>query len=142
MSKFFQTRTCPLCSKKLKVGDEDSIHDYACEEFYLRNYDFTTEWALTLTDEHSVRGFYRMRKIKEPHYSIKVTDGKYIQSTIIPPYWVISTEADEKTRIYKFGTDINPPSPQTLLMEVPLIVPSDYLPEQFARKIKNLVIFT
>lgn len=142
MSKFFQTRTCPLCSKKLTVGDEDSVHDFYCEDFYLRHYDYQNEWLLSLDDKYSVRGFYRMSKIKEPHYSIKFVDGKHIQSTIIPPYWVISTETDEKTRIYKFGSDINPPSPQTLLMEVPIIVPSDYLPEQFAKKIKNLVIFS
>lgn len=142
MSKFFQTRTCPLCSKKLKVGDEDTVHDFYCEEFYLRHVDYQNEWHLTMNDDYSVRGFWRMNKIKEPHYSIRIVDGKHFQSTIIPPYWVMSTETDSKTRIYKFGSEIGAPGTQTLLMEVPIIVPSDYLPEQFAKKIKNLVIFS
>lgn len=136
MSKFFQTRICPLCSKKLKVGDEDSIHDFYCEEFYLRH-STTGEWHFLFDSEYTLGS-----KIKEPHYSIDVSSGKYIQSTIIPPYWIVSTEIDNKTRIYKFGKDLTFPNEHTLLMEVPIIVPSDYLPEQFAKKIKNLVIFT
>jgi len=138
--KHFQTRTCPLCSKKLKLGDEDSLHDFYCEDFYLRGYGMN-EFFLLLDDATSVSS-RRRTHIKEPHYSIDVTEGKYRQSTIIPPYWIISTEEDNKSRIYKFGQEISLPSEQTLLMEVPLIVPSDYLPEQFAKKIKNLVIFT
>ena len=43
--KTFVTRICPLCSKKLKQGDEDSTYDYYCEEFFLRDYsDVFESW--------------------------------------------------------------------------------------------------
>lgn len=134
--KTFVTRTCPLCSKKLKVGDEDSTFDFYCEEFFLRGYSSLLDALLSHSHDFYHQGFY-----KEPHYSVNVSNGVWRQSTVIPPYWIISTSDSQKTQIFKFGTNIK--ADQTnLLLEVPIIVPSDYLPEDFARKIKNLVIFS
>lgn len=134
MSKHFQIRTCPLCSKKLKMGDEDSYYTFFCEEFYLRKYDYSN-WGEDNYDRHS-------GKFKESHYSIIITNGVLRQSTIIPPYWIITYSDNNKSRIYKFNKDIHMPLESDLLMEVPIVVPSDYTPEQFAKKIKNLVIFS
>jgi endogenous inhibitor of DNA gyrase (YacG/DUF329 family) len=134
MSKHFQTRICPLCSKKLKIGDEDSYYTFFCEEFYFRKYDYSN-WSIDNYDIHS-------GKVKESHYAITITNGIWRQSTIIPPYWIITYSDNNKTKIYKFNKDIHLPSESDLLMEVPIVVPSDYTPEQFAKKIKNLVIFT
>jgi len=133
--KQFTIRTCPLCSKKLKIGDEDSIHTYYCEEFFLVNGGMSS-WAL-IPREDWVHG-----KLKEPHYSVDIFNGMWKQSTIIPPYWIMSSSDTDKTKIYKFDKSLSTPKETDLLMEVPIIVPSDYLPKQFAKKIKNLVIFT
>ena len=135
MIKNFVTRICPLCSKKLKVGDEDSRLDFFCEDFYLRAAD-NNDWLMMEHDDY-VGG-----KLKESHYSVRIANGVQTQSTIVPPYWIISSTDSATTKIYKFDKTIGPPHPTNLLMEVPIIVPSDYLPEAFAKKIKNLVIFT
>lgn len=137
MNKFV-TRICPLCSKKLKVGDEDSAYDFACEEFYLRGY--SNDFDNLFTDLYNSRE-YVGHYYKEPHYSIIIKDGIWIQSTVIPPYWIVSSSDSDKSKIYKFDQQIRAEK-HLLLMEVPIIVPSDYLPEVFAKKIKNLVIFT
>jgi hypothetical protein len=135
--KHFAIRVCPLCSKKLKQGDEDSLHTYYCEEFYLRYapFDFNTFQLYNPED-------YTGGKVREPHYSVDIESGIWKQSTIIPPYWIISTSDSNTSKVYKFGKEISAPNEKELLMEVPLIVPSDYVPEAFAKKIKNLVIFT
>lgn len=117
-------------------GDEDSVHDFYCQDFYLRH-AAAGEWLLFYDDKDSVGS-----KIKEPHYSVDIKNGFHIQSTIVPPYWVISKEETNKTTIYKFKGSIYHQRPEDLLLEIPLIVPSDYLPNEFARKIKNLVIFS
>lgn len=134
--KTFVTRVCPLCSKKLKVGDEDSTFDFYCEEFYLRGYSSLLDALIFHGSDFYHQGFY-----KEPHYSVNISNGIWRQSTVIPPYWIISTSVSNTTQIYKFDTNIKADS-TNLLMEVPIIVPSDYLPQDFARKIKNLVIFS
>lgn len=54
--KYFQTQTCPLCSKKLKVGDEETPHNLYCE------------WFLTLDDQFSLSVGLRP-PIKNPHYA-------------------------------------------------------------------------
>lgn len=135
MNKQFVIRICPLCSKKLKVGDEDSSHTYFCEEFFLR-YGGGLDWNTFSRED------YHGGKLKEPHYSVDISDGIWRQSTIIPPYWIISTSESNTSKIYKFTKEIGVPNEKDLLMEVPIIVPSDYVPEMFAKKIKNLVIFT
>lgn len=132
----FTIRTCPLCSKKLRVGDEDSFYDFFCEEFYLRGYSSIDNLFGSYAYREHAGSYY-----KEPHYSIAIKDGIWIQSTIIPPYWIVSSSDSDKSRIFKFDKSIKAEE-NNLLMEVPIIVPSDYLPEVFAKKIKNLVIFT
>lgn len=135
--KRFAIRTCPLCSKKLKEGDEDSVHTYYCEEFYLRTAPFDLQTYLLYEHER-----YSGGKVREPHYSVDIENGVWRQSTIIPPYWIISSSESNTSQIYKFSKEITRPKPEELLMEVPIILPSDYVPEAFAKKIKNLVIFT
>jgi len=135
----FATRICPLCSKKLKLGDEDSAYTYYCEEYFLRLYNpsLDQDFLSFYSESDDFVGGYK----KEPHYGVSYSDGIWKQSSIIPPYWVISSTSDDVTRIYKYGKTLNLDD-TNLLMEVPFIVPSDYTPEQFAKKIKNLVIFS
>lgn len=137
MNKYV-TRICPLCSKKLKAGDEDSVYDFYCEEFFLRGY---SNFFDTLIGDLFASREYMGSYYKEPHYSVSIRNGIWTQSTVIPPYWIISQSDSDKSKIYKFDNRITA-DPTNLLMEVPTIVPSDYLPEAFAKKIKNLVIFT
>lgn len=134
--KKFVTRTCPLCSKKLKVGDEDSQYDFYCTEFFLRGYSNLMDAFISYDSD-----FYHGGMYKEPHYSVTVSNGVIRQSTVIPPYWIISESDSDKTKIYKFEQTLKADK-TNLLLEVPIIVPSDYLPQDFARKIKNLVIFS
>lgn len=133
----FAVRICPLCSKKLLKGDEDSRWTFFCSEFFLRR--FTGSFAdlfLYGSDDAYHQGY-----LKEPHYSVDYSDGVWTQSTIIPPYWIRSNSNEQVSRIYKFDKTITAED-SNLLLEIPLILPSDYVPEQFARKIKNLVIFS
>lgn len=133
------TRICPLCSKKLLVGDEDSIHTFYCSEFYLRHAAF--DWKnFQIWNTHQQA--YTGGKIREPHYSVTIEDGIWTQSTLIPPYWVISSTETNKSKIYKYKNAITTPGDEYLLMEIPILSPSDYIPDNFARKIKNLVIFS
>lgn len=120
MNNYFPIRNCPLCSKKLLVGDEDTTYTYFCKEIYL----------------------LRQRRASEPHYAVNIAEGIWTQSTIIFPYWVISSSATNTSKIYKFEKEIWEPTSQDLLMEIPLISPNDYVAEKLAKKIKNLVIFT
>lgn len=141
----FPSRVCPLCSKKLLTGDEDSAYTYYCSEFYLATYPrgvganricfspISREWVGS--------------KMKEPHYALNYSyDGKggiWSQSVVTPPFWILSDSETKKSRIFKFSQkEIEIPSDDNQVMEVDLISPDNYLPEKLSQKIKNLLIFT
>lgn len=150
MNKYFQIKNCPVCSKQLKIFFDGKVRKYYCEQFYFRvgSYD---EWNSHAYDKHS-------GKIKEPHYSVSFEGPSFTQSTIVLPYWIKTIGGTNRTKIYKFPpkerpsssiglfyspTGIPPASDTSdLIMEIPAIIPTDYTPEAFAKKIKNLVIFT
>jgi len=133
------TRICPICSKKLLMGDEDTAYDFYCKDFYLRY--FVYDWHnMNLIIPNNVE--FTGGKIKEPHYSVVVNNKVWTQSTIIPPYWIMSNSETKKSKIYHFPKEIQYPDDRWLLLEIPMLSPIDYVPENFARKIKNLVIFS
>lgn len=141
MSKF-PIRICPLCSKKLQIGDEDSMYTYFCSEFYLVNRPFIWgSYGSSFMGLSNIADFSG-GKSKEPHYAVNISDGKWTQSVIIPPYWILSDLQTKKSTIHKHPKELATPSESTFLMEVPLLSPDNYLPEKLAQKIKNLVIFT
>jgi hypothetical protein len=140
--KHAHTRVCPLCSKLLQTFWNGSVRKFFCKEVFFRN---ESDWSERVTYERPTRasGF----KVPEPHYSIFYrADGTYVQSCIIPPYWIRSFSEEGKSKIYKFpfpSAYVWPPNDNhNLIMEVPIIEPSSYTPDQFKQKIKNLVIFT
>lgn len=148
MNKYFQIKNCPICSKKLKLFFDGKLRKYFCEEFYFRH---------SLFDEWNKFGYDKNTgKIKEPHYSVSFEGYTFTQSTIVPPYWIKTIGGTNRTKIYKFPPKIYKYSPTVLtngnisplvaddnelIMEIPAIIPSDYTPEAFVNKIKNLVIF-
>lgn len=141
----FSSRICPLCSKKLLIGDEDSAYTYYCSEFYLAAWPHifsSNRVCLSTTNKEWVGS-----KIKEPHYALNYSyngsGGIWYQSVIVPPFWILSDSESEKSRIFKFGSkEIEIPSDDNQIMEVDLIAPDNYLPEKLSQKIKRLVIFT
>lgn len=140
--KHLHTRVCPLCSKSLKYFWNGSQKKYYCRDVYFRN---ESDWAERVTYERPTRA--SGWKVEEPHYWVAIKeDGSYIQSCLIPPYWIRSFSEEGKSRIYKFpfpNQYVYPPDPKhNLIMEVPLLELSDYTPEGFIKKIRNLVIFT
>jgi hypothetical protein len=143
-TKYFQIKTCPLCSKSLKIYFDGKVRKYYCPEFFFREADFN-EWGGQGFDKFA-------RKMREPHYSVIFEGSQFMQSTIIVPYWIKTVGGTDRTKIYKFPPKRkdyfqgllggSPGTQETdLIMEIPAIVPSDYLPADFAKKIKNLVIF-
>lgn len=140
--KHVHTRICPLCSKKLTYLKLGMTERFFCKEVYFRN---ESDWTERVTYERPTRA--SGWKVPEPHYWIFYQpDGSYVQSCLIPPYWVRNYSAEGLSRIYKFpfpNQYVYPPDiKHNLLMEVPIIEPSNYTAEGFIKKIKNLVIFT
>ena len=140
--KHIHTRICPLCSKKLNQFHNGAYNISYCSEVFFRN---GSDWDITIikTPPRRVSGW----KVEEPHYSVIYEgDQMFVQSCIIPPYWIRSTAKEGTSKIYKFPFDNKyyyPPRPDNnLIMEVPIIEPSNYTAEGFSKKIKNLVIFT
>lgn len=143
-TKYFQIKNCPLCSKALKIYFDGKVRKYYCPEFYFREASY---------DEFHTWGYDKFaRKMREPHYSVIFEGSTFTQSTIVLPYWIKTVGGTDRTKIYKYppkrkdyfagllgGSPTNQDS--DFIMEIPAIVPSDYTPEEFARKIKNLVIF-
>lgn len=136
MNKHLQKQSCPVCCKALRSFYNGSWTKNYCMEFYFRD---KVEW-----NEDVYASKADKWKIREFHYSITIqADESFYQSTIIPPYWIRSFSATGKSDIYKFPIKtVLPGDRSNILMTVPIIVPTDYTPEQFIRKIKNLVIFT
>lgn len=139
--KHIHTRICPLCSKKLKTFWNGHSKNVFCQDIYFRN---ESDWTQRVTyhKPEKANGY----KVPEPHYSVVYIDDYFIQSAIIPPYWIRSDSKVGTSKIYRFPfkQDFSyPPVPdKNLIMEVPIIEPSNYTREQFVQKIKNLVIFT
>lgn len=146
-TKYFQIKTCPLCSKTLKLYFDGKVTKYYCQEFFYRNSTGYEEYQSKAFDKHA-------QKIREPHYSVIFEGSSFMQSTIVLPYWIKTIGGEGRSKIYKFPPKDRDPfaslfnsaptgyDTSDLIMEIPVILPSDYLPEQFAKKIKNLVIFT
>ncbi len=147
--KFIHTKICPLCSKKLNNRFDGKLQKFYCQEFYYKPAGWQ-DYNVYNYDRHA-------RKVREPHYSVTIDSikDKWIQSSIITPYHIITDIQEQRTKIYKFPYRVYdakivwPPAaiPQGndedgLIMEIPIIVPSDYLPEVFATKIRNLVLFS
>lgn len=137
--KYVHTRICPLCSKTLKQFSNGKQHKSFCQESYFR---YPLEWGHTIYNDKPTK--ITDYKIREPHYSVTYQDDNFIQSTIIPPYWIRTYSQNNSTEIYKFPfkhhiafTTIDP----NLIMKVPIIETSDYTAEFLIKKIKNLLIF-
>ena len=140
--KHLHTRICPICSKKLNYLRLGTNERFYCNEVYFRN---ESDWHERITWERPTRA--SGWKVQKPHYWVSYNiDGSYLQSCLIPPYWIRSYSVEGISRIYKFpfpDAYVYPPKVNhNLLMEVPIIEPSDYTVESFIKKIKNLVIFT
>jgi len=135
MSKFFEIKNCPLCGKILYIYYDGKSQGYYCNTYIARPYTLSWTMGSILARIQKSEG----NKIQEPHYSVmRFTNDKFVQSTIIPPYWLINEADSGKSKIYKFP----PIGLFELIMEIPVIVPSDYSIEHLIKKIKTLIIFS
>lgn len=133
--KHVHTRICPICSKKLNNFNNGRLDKYYCSEIYFRN---DSDWNhYIFIEKLSKTNHY---KVREPHYSVTYEVDNYIQSTLIPPYWIRTESETGISRIYRFPFKASLPE-SNLIMEVPIIEPSDYTAEKFVTKIKSLLIF-
>lgn len=133
----FPIRICPLCSKKLKVRQEGIEYTFYCEEFYLRPPTDKDGMEFLFLFDEQVEG----NNIKVPHYSVEYAKA-VTQTTVVPPFTVVSLGGSGRTQIYKFPIRYYDPVEKNLIMDIPVISPFDYLADDFAKKIKNLVIFS
>lgn len=140
----FQTRVCPLCSKslkkkELKLNNVLQSTDYFCEEFYLSKPAGTDD---DLFDFLEIMGAdYTGPYIHESHYSVINSYGNYIQTTIVPPFIMETSEdAGALTKVYRFPKTKN--YKQHEMLEIPAIYPEDYLPGRLVEKLKTLILFS
>jgi hypothetical protein len=134
--KHVHTRICPLCSKKLTNFNNGKEDKYFCSEVYFRgSYDWN---HFIFMEKLSKANHY---KVREPHYSVVYEDNNFIQSTILPPYWIRTESETGISKIYKFPFNKDFREEGNLIMSVPIIEPSDYTTEKLVTKIKSLLIF-
>lgn len=136
--KTFDTKTCPLCQKKLYVKRLDyNIISYRCLEMIYQVEEIIVDaWASTHKD--------RVEKLRyeAPHYDVIISNlsgEKASQVTTLPPYQMVSKEGSGRTTINKWPflrgmtTDF--------IMEIPTLLP-DHSPDKMLERVKLLILFS
>ena len=123
MSKFFNIKTCPLCSRQLYVKYIDgSSVSYLC-----------LETVSPIDDPNK----------KVTHYEVVMeTSGtrSVHQNTIVPPYIMTTQAGTGRTKIYKWYPYLTV-EVTGFIMEIPILLP-DREPDKMAERIRNLIIFS
>lgn len=135
----FPIKNCPLCSKKLLIGDEDSKYTYFCKEYYLKYPALGVQFSFKFINQFDA---VSSGLIKESHYSIIISNGLWLQNVLIAPYWIVSNYPNNYSDVYKLNKRFEDPSNNTLIIDkLSLLNISNYLPEQLVNKLDTLVMF-
>jgi hypothetical protein len=138
MNKYFNIKTCPLCQKPLYskyISATETV--YRCLQMAVGTMQLPADLGQSIKDS-IVASTYETYKVEASHYEVSLDHtgfpSKYMQTSIFPPYCMISVAGTGRTKIFTW--------PQhSCIMEIPTLLP-DRSPEEMVAKIKVLSLFS